>query len=233
MRLERGIWPGTIIISLLLHLSLLAQWGGGLGAERTRPPERTTVTRLSFRSVSATLPQPQPVAEQRPAAEANVAPSSLKDERPQKKKARAERVVPPPQRAVVKEPPRVVEPPLLEPAPVSVATAPPPPSGAELQAAALLREQQQNEYLRRLMGHIERHKFYPQAARRRGLQAVVKIGFELLADGQIKNLRIAEGHKLLRSAAEEAVSRALPLPRPPESVATPLAINFSMAYQLM
>jgi protein TonB len=113
------------------------------------------------------------------------------------------------------------------------AAAPPPPDGADLQVDALLLEQQRNEYLRRLLGHIESHKFYPQAARRRGLEAEVRISFVLLADGQIKNLSVVDGHKLLRGAAQEAVVRALPLPRPPEAVATPLAINFSMAYQLL
>jgi protein TonB len=233
-RVERGIWPGAVLASLLLHLALFVQLGSHAGTESESTVEKNTVTHLSFRSVSATLPVPQPVEFPEPSVEANVAPSAPVDEAPQPTKAKARRVVPPVQQVVAKKQEKVAEPtPETPPESAASATAPPPPNGGDLQAEALLLEQQRNEYLRRLMGHIESHKFYPLAARRRGLQALVKISFELLADGQIRSLRVTEGHKLLRSAAEEAMARALPLPRPPDAVATPLAINFSMAYQLM
>lgn len=234
IRLQRGIWPGAILVSLLLHVALFVQLGSRAGRESVTPVQKNTVTHLSFRAVTATLSQPQPVERPRQAAEANVAPSARVDEAPQQKKSRARRVVPPVQQIVAEEQEKTEVIPVPAPPPESAASAAaPPPSGGDLQADALLLEQKRNEYLRRLMGHIESHKFYPQVARRRGLQAVVRISFELLADGQIRNLRVADGHKLLRGAAEEAVERALPLPIPPAAVGTPLAINFSMAYQLL
>jgi protein TonB len=234
IRLQQGIWPGAIFVSLLLHVSLFVQLGSSAGSERETPVQQKTVTHLSFRSVTATLPQPQPVERPKPAVEANVAPSARVDEAPQQEKARARRVVPPVPQTVAEAQDKADEIPTPVPPPESApGTATPPPNGGDLQAEALLLEQKRNEYLRRLMGHIESNKFYPQAARRRGLQAVVKISFELLADGQIRALRVSDGHKLLRSAAEEAVARALPMPKPPEAVETPLAINFSMAYQLL
>lgn len=235
IQLVRGIWPGAIAASLLLHGALLVQLGSHAGAESEQPPQKNTVTHLRFRAVSATLSQPQPVAQPRQAVEANVAPSSPVPAVPQKKKPKALRVVPPVPQAVVDEQEQVEElvPPAPPPESVASAAVPPPTAGGDLQAEALLLEQQRNEYLRRLMGHIESHKFYPLAARRRGLQAVVKISFELLADGQIRDLQVSEGHKLLRSAAAEAVARSLPLPRPPQAVVTPMALNFAMAYQLL
>jgi protein TonB len=234
IRMQRGIWPSAILVSLLLHVALFVQLGSRTGADSVTPVQQKTVTHLSFRSVTATLPQPQPVERPKPAVEANVAPSARVDEAPQQEKARARRVVPPVPQTVAEKQEKADEIPKPVPLPESApSTATPPPNGGDLQAEALLLEQKRNEYLRRLMGHIESNKFYPQAARRRGLQAVVKISFELLADGQIRALRVSDGHKLLRSAAEEAVARALPMPKPPEAVETPLAINFSMAYQLL
>lgn len=231
---ERGIWAGAILASLLAHLALLAQWGSLAGTEREAPVQQRTVTHLSFRSVSATLPQPQPVETPRPAAEANVKPSTPVAEVPQPKKSKARRVVEPAPPKPVEAPQTVPEEPAPTPLPESAASVPTSTASAsDLQREAWLQEQQRNEYLRRMMGHIESHKFYPQVARRRGLQAVVKISFELLADGGIRDLRVTEGHKLLRSAAEEALARALPLPKPPEAVVTPLAVSFSMAYELM
>lgn len=235
IRVERGIWTGAIIASLLLHLALFVQLGSHAGTESEAPVDKQTLTHLSFRSVTATLPQPQPVEQPRQSDEANVTASSPVDEMPQPKPAKARRVVPPVKQAVAEEQePAEVEPTVkLPPERAASAATPPPPDAGDLQAEALLLEQKRNEYLRRLMGHIESYKFYPLVARRRGLQAVVKISFELLADGQIRGLRVTEGHKLLRGAAEEAVARALPLPRPPDTLATPMAISFSMAYQLL
>ncbi|MCW8917710.1 MAG: TonB family protein [Gammaproteobacteria bacterium] len=231
---ERVIWVGAILASLLAHLALLAQWGSHAGTEREAPVQQRTVTHLSFRSVSATLPQPQPVEPPKPAVEANVKPSAPVVEVPPPKKSKRRRVVPPAPPKPVEKPEARLEEPVPEPLPESATSAAASTvSASVLQREAWLQEQQRNEYLRRMMGHIESHKFYPMTARRRGLQAKVKISFELLAGGGIRDLRVTEGHKLLRSAAEEALARALPLPRPPEALATPYAVSFYMAYELM
>jgi protein TonB len=226
------IWGAAIALSLLLHLLLFVDSGSVAGADKPIAP---STTRVSFRSVAAPLtsPQDEPQEEKltKPEEEVIEAPAPPPKPKPKKEAKRIEKV-----RQV--EPPK----PTRQPEPVT----PPVPSteiaqkqAVQTEAAAgsiddpALRQKAKHEYLRHLMSHIESHKFYPRAARRRGLQAVVRISFELLADGQIKNLRVTEGHKLLRSAAEEAMARALPMPRPPDELETPLAINFSMAYQLL
>jgi protein TonB len=234
IRMEQGIWSGAILASLLLHLALLVQWGSHAGTERETPLQQRTVTHLSFRAVSVTPPQPQPVEPPTQVVEANVKPPPPVTAQPQPKKSKTRRVVPPAPREPVKEPEQTLEEPVPEPQPESAASAATSAvSASDMQREAWLLEQKRNEYLRRMMGHIEAHKFYPMAARRRGLEAKVTISFELLADGQIRNLHVAEGHRLLRSAAEEAMARALPLPRPPDVLVTPYAVSFFMAYQLM
>lgn len=217
--------------SLLLHVSLFLNSGSVAGNTEAREPARK-VTRVSFRSVTAppTPAEPQPeVPEKPPEPEVTEVPEPLPKPEPPKPKRQAER-------ARQTEP--APEPPETEPVPqqASAAEAQKSPAPAEVVAGSVadpaVIEKARQEYLRRLLGHIESNKYYPSAARRRGLEAMVKISFELLADGRIRELNVAGGHKLLRRAAEEAVEQSLPMPTPPAEVVTPLVVNFSMAYQL-
>ncbi|MEW7976043.1 MAG: TonB family protein [Candidatus Sedimenticola endophacoides] len=91
---------------------------------------------------------------------------------------------------------------------------PPPPPPPD---PALLRER----YLARLLAHIEREKFYPGAARRRGIEGEVVIDFTLGCDGRPGPVQARRGHKLLRGAATSAVERAHPLPTPPPPSTAP------------
>jgi len=86
-----------------------------------------------------------------------------------------------------------------------------------------------SNYLAQLLLHIEKHKYYPAAAKRRGIQGSVDISFWLSHSGEMQTLRVEGDNKLLRKAAEKAVMAALPFPStPPES----LDIVFSMNYAL-
>ena len=62
--------------------------------------------------------------------------------------------------------------------------------------------------------HLERFKFYPMSARRRGIVGEVEVAFELSARGQANMLKIltASGYRVLDDAALEAVRRAVPFP---------------------
>lgn len=88
------------------------------------------------------------------------------------------------------------------------------------------------KYLSALLTHIETYKYYPQAARRRGLSGAIDISFRLFGDGHIKGLAVSGGPVLLRRAAEQSVKQALPMPLPPSEVETPIQISLVMQYQL-
>lgn len=62
--------------------------------------------------------------------------------------------------------------------------------------------------------HLERFKFYPEDARRRGIGGDVDVGFRLTDGGRVAQLRIASssGYALLDRAAEAIVTRAVPFP---------------------
>jgi protein TonB len=100
---------------------------------------------------------------------------------------------------------------------------------APLQAAVVKTD---NNYLAHLLEHIDEHKFYPRSARRRGLEGRVEVSFHLLEDGTIRNLHVTGGSRVLRTAAEQAIQRALPLPAPNGSIRLQQQVNFDMEYRL-
>lgn len=87
-------------------------------------------------------------------------------------------------------------------------------------------------YLRALFAHIEAHKFYPPAARRRQLEGQVRIALTLEADGGVSELRASAGHPLLEAAALQTVRSSLPLPPPAAGVALPLKLSYRMDFRL-
>jgi len=62
--------------------------------------------------------------------------------------------------------------------------------------------------------HLERYKYYPPSARRRGISGEVEVAFELNRDGQATMLKIltGSGYGVLDEAALETVRRAEPFP---------------------
>ena len=91
---------------------------------------------------------------------------------------------------------------------------------------------ERENYLARLLSHIDSHKFYPRSARRRGVIGEVQVSFYLLSDGGIRDLQVTGGSKVLRQAARQAIQNALSMPRPPETLGQQEPIRFGMVYRL-
>lgn len=91
------------------------------------------------------------------------------------------------------------------------------------------------QYLHNISSHLDKHKFYPRAARRRHLEGDVNISFDLLVNGSIADLKISSGHSALKRAAYESISSALPLPSRPTQLALleTIKINYSMKFSLL
>lgn len=89
-----------------------------------------------------------------------------------------------------------------------------------------------NRYLYQIYSRIETNKYYPSAARRRGMQDNVQVSFQLLASGDITNLIITSQYKALRHAAQVAIKKSLPFLKPPEELETPIKIQYAMAFKL-
>lgn len=228
---DRLYWSGAITLSLALHGMLFLNIGSVAGNQAEPQPKRN-VTRVSFRSAASPptilLPAPKE-APKEPEREVTEAPEPRPKPTPPKPEKRGERA-------------RQVEPrPALEPTPQ---TPPVPSSAAADKVPAVseaisgtvddqaLIEKAKQEYLRRLMAHIEKYKQYPQAARRRRLEGDVRVSFTLQAGGQALALRVEGGPAVLGKAAQQAVEEALPLPLPPPTLSLPWPVAFTMRFTL-
>ena len=92
--------------------------------------------------------------------------------------------------------------------------------------------QVQQAYLLRLVRHIEKFKFYPGAARRRGVEGFVSIRFIISQQGEVMSLELSSPQRILKQAAEEAIHSAEPLPLPDEAGLVNQQIQFKMHYAL-
>lgn len=213
-------------LSLVLHVGGYYWWG-----ERYSEPafehEAPVVTRVSVNLVRPVPPAPpvavpveipvEAVAEPPPPPPKIVKP----EPQPRPRPARTPRAAPPPAVAAAAPPVEVAKP-VARPAPAAVPQRPAGPSA----------EQLRERYLQELFAHIERHKFYPAAARRQGMEASVQVSFVLSDAGAIRDLKVMGGPKLLRHAAEQTLQRAAPLPEPPPAVDQPLRVEYLMAFAL-
>ena len=83
--------------------------------------------------------------------------------------------------------------------------------------------------LTQIWKRINRSKYYPAAARRRGIEGSPKVTFEIDPDGRVTNATIATscGNVQLDKAALETVRRAAPLPYYPQPIT--LAVRYSLS----
>lgn len=228
---ESAIWAGAIALSLLVHgLLWLKPADMPLGDERLVNAERTT-TRVTFRAQAAPPDIPQPVQPPRPAEP----PAEV--EEPPKPKPKTK-----PKPETVKPQPKPVSEAAKQPASETVvkqavASAESAPQPVEQPMTGVIAEQAlspaaREAYLHRLLEHIEANKQYPKAARRRRIEGIVQVSFELMADGSCRGLQVSGGHSLLEGAAEAAVNDSVPMPVPPRGMKTPLPVQFEMVFTL-
>lgn len=86
-------------------------------------------------------------------------------------------------------------------------------------------------YLHQLRQRISANKRYPLLARKRHLEGMVLIHFEVNSRGRIQTLNLISGPPLLQHSAEDAVKNALPFP-PPKGISLPVKIELTLSYHL-
>ena len=217
---SNSIRYGAVALSLLLHGLLFLNFGGAPAGIK-QPIE--SVTRLSF---LAPTPEPAVVPEVMP---------EVIEQKPEKKQLKP---VPKPvkkvaKKKVVKPVEKVVQEKVSEPEPVVAAAAA--PSVAAVSTPQIdegLIKRETERYLTEVMAHIEQHKWYPKAARRRGIEGEVHVRFTLFPDGTARQLVVENGPSVLLAAAKQAVEKAVPMPTPPKAIHCPLECEFRMAFNL-
>ncbi len=210
--LERRDTIIAVTISLLLHLIFFLQLSANANSSQAQAPQLSTRVSLNLmpppqqppQLVQPEQPKPKPKPKPRPKTE-----SKTKEKPPEK----VEEIKPEPE--VVQE--------------QAVATK---------VSEQIQRETGKNnapikkEYLKNLLTHIEGHKYYPSSARRRGMEANIEVSFQLLSNGNLRDLNTSGGPLILRKAAEQAITKALPFKVPPSEVNCPIYVSYVMQFEL-
>lgn len=93
-------------------------------------------------------------------------------------------------------------------------------------------QEQFNAYLAMIRAQIEQHKFFPVAARRRGIEGNVQVSFGVSDKGEVREVTLAGAHRLLTNAVKRALEQASPFEPPPQSVTQPINLTYTISFNL-
>jgi periplasmic protein TonB len=200
-----------------------------LPAPADNPTPSTEQFQVSTPQVA--LPKPRPVAPVIPAPMPEPAVVKPKPVAEVSKPVEPEQPPEPEEKSDVIAPTEQTPTPPQTSSPSAVAVAEP-ASPTTDQSAAEDEEAALRHYLAALRAAIAAHKSYPAMARRRGIEGNVKVSFTLLADGNVRDIRVTGGPRPLRNAARQAINRAVQLPPPPAGVVSPMPVQYAMNFSL-
>ena len=161
------LWLVGIGLSLLLHASLLIQSGAQFGIENSNEVKAPLLTRLNF------YQQPT-VSKEKIQKTAPLKPKLKQRDADLETNTKQDEIEP----GVDK-----LEQELVQAIPQS--------QGQLSENKEAILANKQKVYMQQLLAHIENRKYYPRSARSRGIEGSVLVSFELLADGNIKLLKVS------------------------------------------
>jgi TonB family protein len=80
-------------------------------------------------------------------------------------------------------------------------------------------KKEMNNFLAEILMRIEKAKYYPSVARKRGMTGIITCKFSIFQDGSVKDISLVKSskYKLLNKAAVEAIKKGAPYPDFPSS----------------
>jgi len=209
----------AIIVSIFLHALLFANFPSESFQGEKKVAKREIVTRIGFVNLGEGNEE-KPVPEE-------IIVEKEPPPKPPKEKLVEKKIIPKKTKKAVKKVKVEQEKPVIEEKrEVSVASA-----SQAVEVGTVDFEEEEERYLRELVAMIEKEKFYPKTARRRGVEGSVKVSFLIHHNGEMEELKVS-GKKVLCKAAKEAIQRALPLPPPIDIKNCPIKVEYEMVYAL-
>ncbi len=92
-------------------------------------------------------------------------------------------------------------------------------------------ELQQQQYIARLLQHLDQHKAYPFLAQRRRIEGTVRMQIQLDKHGGLVQIHCLTGNSIFCKAASRTAREAAPMPQPPHSLSR-LQFEYAMEYKL-
>ncbi len=210
-------WGVAILLSSLLYGAMFLQKGARMGTEISIAMSAPVITRLTFNQTAFNQEVPPEVKPVKPQPRPKPKPEPVKKTRP---KAVAVKKVKPVEKIEKNEP-------------VKQAAATLQSHGQQVSVSSeKILQQKREQYLQKLLSHIESFKFYPRAARRRSMEGNVIIVFTLQDDGSYQRLVLDGKRSVLVNATRMALEAATPLPVPADDLELSRQIRFTMVYSL-
>jgi len=249
-RLEQLVGRTGLGFSLLLHLSLLVLAGRLTLTPRPAPPQEPMQVVMRLQApvpapVTTTAPPPEP-AKPQPRKETVPPPRPVPRKKPDPPKPEVVKEEPPPLAASA-------EPVAVPPTPVSAVSetasrdvppaAPARPAAAvssvpaakpAVSAGAAVPQGEKEQLLAELLALIEREKFFPRLARRRGINGRADLIITIDGQGRIRDFQVASSsHAVFGSAADTIMGRVQRITASRAlATARPMTISISLAFEL-
>ena len=90
---------------------------------------------------------------------------------------------------------------------------------------------ERNKFWTKLRVKIDRNKFYPRIAKKRGMEGSVKVKFTILANGNVGHISVS-GPKVFHKSARNAVKKAFPIDAKKSPISLPTSVNVPLNYQI-
>lgn len=89
-----------------------------------------------------------------------------------------------------------------------------------------------NDYIAKVKKTINSNKFYPNSARRRGIEGSVKVEFTIQNNGKLTMVKIIQGKKIFFKAAKEAILNSFPIQGYKDNKIFPINLTLVLKYNL-
>lgn len=89
-----------------------------------------------------------------------------------------------------------------------------------------------DQFLTALVEQINKNKSYPNIARRRAVQGEVQVQFEILSNGNVRDVEIISGRKVFKRSALSAIEESFPMDVDTELFEFPKEFSIKISYVL-
>jgi len=211
-------WLLALLLAIAVHTTIFLSYQPRDNSVTTQVNQKNIIVQLKkiTRPPKVTLP---PVSKPQVEPLPEVVPETKPEPKPKPKIPKpVKKLVPVPK----PEPKPIVDPPpeIVEVAPKQTQIKPPETKNLPQPEVAAPRVDPslKKNYETKLLVWLERHKKYPNIARRRGQQGTVVVEFVINAKGELQSHRIVQAskHKALNEAVVKMLKRASPMPDVPK-----------------
>lgn len=88
------------------------------------------------------------------------------------------------------------------------------------------------QYFTLVKNTIEKYKYYPQNALRRGIECDMKVKFTISSMGQLVSLELIEGNKIFHNSVKDAIEKSFPLLPPKNLLSENEVLSLVISYTI-